>query len=192
MQKNLPRDVKIVHLHENFYHQGRVYNLRDVFRHVNEHYFDNKLSPREFSFSWSKSLASGEKRFTFGQFRPPNQILMNRDLDVNPHVVPEFFINAVFYHEVVHYRRYRDGLDYDHVVDFFVEELKHENAGDKFHFKKDFRQRNYPAIEEEIGEVIKKEMALARIRTDNYDKALEPLFQYIDQLMTGKRENEDT
>jgi len=97
--------------------------------------------------------------------------------------VPEFFINALFYHEIIHYRRFRNGLPYDHTTDFFIDELVFEQAGKTFHFSRHFFSKHLPEIE--------AEMELAKIQLCDYDKTLDPLFQYIDQIMTGKVKDDD-
>ena len=172
---------KVIHLLETFYHRGKAHNLRKAFQHINETYFDNKLSPSEVAFTWSTRLASRHKIFTFGRFETPNLILLNTTLD-SPKV-PGFFINALLYHEIIHYRRFRDGLPYDHTTDFFIDELGFEQAGKTFHFSRHFFSKHLPEIE--------AEMELAKIQLCDYDKTLEPLFQYIDQIMTGKVKDDD-
>ena len=142
-------DVRIIHHHENFYQIGHVHNLRGTFRYVNETYFDGKIKPSEIVFTWSTRLPGGEYRFFFGVFCPPNTILMNAKLDTP--VVPEFIINGVFYHELNHYVRFRDGLPYDHTVPFYIQDLDFKDTAKHFHYMRDFFREHLPEIYEEIG-----------------------------------------
>lgn len=173
-------DTKAIHLREWFYHTGRIHDLREAFDHVNRNHFGNKLKRSEVAFSWSTRLTGGAHKFIWGQFRAPNLILMNRKLDVS--VVPEFFINGVFHHELIHYTRFRDGLDFRHTVDFYVEVLDFGESGKKFWYGKEFFDRHFPEIQEELE--------LAKSGIEDVDKSMEPLFRYIDQIMTGKADSD--
>lgn len=174
--------AKLIHLREWFHHSGQCHDLRKAFERVNKIHFDNKLKRSEVAFSWYHGLSGGLKRFTFGQFRAPNLILINQKMDLP--VVPEFMINAILHHELIHYTRYRDGRDHRHTVDFYIDELGFEEAGKAFFWKKDFWEKNFPKIQEEIE--------LAKIKIEATDPSIKPLLDYIDHIMTGKIEKNES
>lgn len=169
-------NVKPIHLREWFYHTGQFHDLRKAFDRINKIQFDNQLNKNEVAFSWYSGLQSGPGRFIFGQFRAPNLVLINEKLDLG--VVPEFMIHAIFYHELIHYVRYRDGLDHRHTVAFYIDELNFEEAGKAYLWDRDFWNAHLPQIQEELE--------LAKIEVDETDPSLKPLFDYIDAIMTGK------
>ena len=170
-------NVKRIHLREWFHHTGRFHDLRRAFERVNKVQFDNQLKRSEVAFSWHHGLRGGS-RFIFGQFRTPNLILINQKLDLL--MVPEFIINAILHHELIHYTRYRDGRDHRHTVAFYMDELDFEKAGDAFFWHKDFFEKHLPEIKEELEP--------AKMKIDKTDPSLKPLYDYIDHIMTGKAE----
>lgn len=175
----LPRvalNAKPVHLREWFYHTGQVHDLRKAFERINKIQFDNQLKRGEAAFSWYRGLRMDPERFTYGQFRAPNLVLINEKLDLE--VVPEFFIHAIFYHELIHYTRYRDGRDHRHTVAFYIDELNFEEAGKAYIWDRDFLQEHLPRIQEALE--------LAKLKAAGLGPSLKPLFDYIDAIMTGK------
>jgi hypothetical protein len=178
--KEILVQTRRINLHEKYYRLGMVYDLEEAFGHVNRHYYDNRLLPDEMVFSWTTALNSGKKRFTFGQFRPPNTILMNASLDSK--IIPEFFINAVFYHEIIHYRLFRDGKKYGHTTDFYIEEWDFKEAGKDFHFTKRFMSEVLPEL--------KSELDRAKIGSEDYDQTLKPIMEYLSKIM-GDEDNDD-
>lgn len=167
--------IQIIHLREWFYHTGRVHDLRQIFDHVNEEYFEGKLKRSEVAFTWYR-LQSGDSQFMFGFFRKPYEVYINAALDTE--AVPVYFINAVFYHEMVHYIRYRDGLPSGHSVDFYRKELDFKDAGKAFHYRRGFFEQYLPEIRAELG--------LAAKAKEDGDEELEALFQKLEQILTGE------
>ncbi len=168
-------NVRLIHLREWFHHTGQFHDLRRAFERVNKVQFDNQLKRSEVAFSWHHGLRGGA-RFIFGQFRTPNLILINQKLDLL--AVPDFIINAILHHELIHYTRYRDGRDHRHTVAFYMDELDFEKAGDVFFWDKDFSEKHLPEIKEELE--------LAKMKMNETDPFLKPLYDYIDHIMTGK------
>ncbi|MCM8763764.1 MAG: SprT-like domain-containing protein [Candidatus Omnitrophica bacterium] len=87
-------------------YEGEVYNLREIFNFLNAKYFNNYITSkitfgRRFNSKRSRSIV-------FGNYNPEkNLIRINRALD--SHLVPEFFIRYIVFHEMLHAHMYLSG-----------------------------------------------------------------------------------
>lgn len=109
--------------------QGRFYNLDELYRGINEEYFDNRI---DLAITWYGQVNRRKRnKVTFGLYQDPLKLIkIHRILDKPHHFInrpyfPEFFVRFVIYHEMLH-----------HVVpSYYDEEGKH-----RIH-SKEFRKR---------------------------------------------------
>ncbi len=75
--------------------RGRIFDLRRLYRRLEENYFEDALDVRH--LSWSRQKA----RTNLGHYDPAHRaIVINRRLD-HP-LVPEYVVEFVLYHEMLH------------------------------------------------------------------------------------------
>ncbi|MCM8822683.1 MAG: SprT-like domain-containing protein [Candidatus Omnitrophica bacterium] len=116
-------------------YEGEVYNLREIFDFLNAKHFNNSITSkitfgRRFNNERSRSIV-------FGNYNPKkNLIRINRALD--SHLVPEFFVRYIVFHEMLHAHMYLSGSN---------------SPGHSKRFKK--KELSYPEIK--IAEKWKKE-----------------------------------
>ncbi len=82
------------------FHQGNVYNLKDLYDEVNRDYFDNKLN---LEITWfGKGNQLNRSRCTFGLYHDPLKLIkINRLLDSLS--FPKYILTYVIYHEMLHH-----------------------------------------------------------------------------------------
>lgn len=105
--------------------QGQVYNLKDIYDHLNHEYFDRELN---LHITWfGKQGFKPRSRLTFGLYHDPLKLIkINRFLD-SPKI-PDFVVSYVVYHEMLHKvcPSYVDekGVNHSHSDDFKRRELE--------------------------------------------------------------------
>ncbi len=113
----------------NLHTSGNVYNLNDIFEKLNKKYFNGSLTCR---ITFGRNYCNPRKRsIVFGSFNPQKNIIrINRALDSV--MVPEFFVEYIVFHEMLHARLYFSGIS--------AVSMKHS---------KNFRakEKNYPFLE---------------------------------------------
>lgn len=80
--------------------KGRVYDLDQIYDHLNREYFDHSLG---LYITWfGEKNKRSMRRITFGLYHDPLRLIkINRLLD-NKHF-PDYFVAYVIYHEMLHY-----------------------------------------------------------------------------------------
>lgn len=82
--------------------QGKVYNLQEHYDALNDEYFKGKLSLLITWFGKMLTRSSPRSRLTLGLFHDQLKLIkINRFLDADS--VPEFMLDYVIYHEMLHY-----------------------------------------------------------------------------------------
>jgi len=80
--------------------QGRVFNLRTIFRNLNAEYFGNRL-PR-YRIVWARKQKSRPKNgIVFGTIQEEDRIIRVHPL-LDRRFVPTWFLEYVVYHEMCH------------------------------------------------------------------------------------------
>lgn len=84
----------------NLYHQGNVYNIKQIYDELNEEYFRKRLN---LLITWfGKPNQKNRSRITFGLYHDPLKLIkIHRILDTPS--IPNYFISYVIYHEMLHY-----------------------------------------------------------------------------------------
>lgn len=92
LKKRPPRKV-------NLRAQGKFYNLHDIYRSVNEEYFQNRVRA---SITWgAKRPRRAVAKRTLGSYSSSNDLIrINPMLDSKK--VPRYFLELVVYHEMLH------------------------------------------------------------------------------------------
>lgn len=92
LKKRPPRKVKLRT-------QGKCYNLRDIYRSVNEEYFQGRVSA---SITWgAKRPRRAAAKRTLGSYSGSNDLIrINPVLDSKN--IPRYFFELVVYHEMLH------------------------------------------------------------------------------------------
>ena len=80
--------------------KGQYFDLEEIFKRVNGRYFESRL---KLSITWFKQKKPGfSSRVIFGQYHPLLRLIkINKMLD-SP-LVPDYFIDFVFFHEMLHH-----------------------------------------------------------------------------------------
>jgi len=79
---------------------GKFYNLKQVFDKINEQFFNGFLSSVNISFG-KRYYSKRHRSIVFGNYCPEtNLIRINRSLDSDS--VPEFFLEYIVFHEMLH------------------------------------------------------------------------------------------
>lgn len=104
--------------------KGKVYDLKEIFRVLNEKYFDKKL---DLYITWAKKPRYKKFRhITFGSYiKNLKLIKINKILDDEK--IPKYFIDFIVYHEMLHYIypvKMEDGKRKIHGEDFKKAEKK--------------------------------------------------------------------
>lgn len=100
--------------------EGDVYNLTEIFRHLNQIYFDEKIS--EPTISWS---ARKTYRILGHHDSTHETIIVSKSLDDKS--VPKYVVEYVVYHEMLHIfhpTEHRNGRRYNHTPQFRRDERK--------------------------------------------------------------------
>ena len=84
----------------NLRHEGRYFDLRDVFDRINARHFRNRL--RNYTVEWGRRRKQRPKAyFVFGTIQEEDRVIrINPSLD-QP-FVPMWFLEYVMYHEMLH------------------------------------------------------------------------------------------
>jgi hypothetical protein len=109
-------------------HEGKQYNILDVFHKVNKVYYESRYYAEDIIFAWEEM--PGCK--VLGYFRYPDLICLNPVLDQNN--IPEPVVEAVVYHEMIHLQRAHDGLPFGHSTEFYFEEALFKQYAEMFNF----------------------------------------------------------
>lgn len=89
IQQNLPFD-----------HEGRFFDLREIFDRINRRFFNNAL--RNYTICWGRRRRKAPVRyFVFGTIREDERIIRIHPL-LDAEFVPAWFIEYVVYHEMLH------------------------------------------------------------------------------------------
>lgn len=92
LKKQIPRNI-------NIQTQGKHYNLLDIYRFINEEYFEGKVSSPITWGSRRKRRLAGER--TLGSYCYHNHMIrINPILDTKN--VPRYFLEYIVYHEMLH------------------------------------------------------------------------------------------
>jgi len=79
--------------------QGKVFDLQEIYRQVNDEYFDAKLN---LSITWSGHPGRGAQyKRRLGSFDPKARLIKIHRLLDNASI-PGYFINFIVYHEMLH------------------------------------------------------------------------------------------
>ncbi len=80
-------------------HEGKYFNLYDIYRRLNKNYFDNKL---DLNITWGKrSSKTYVKKRQLGSYNKKDKLIrINPVLDNKK--VPDFYIEFIVYHEMLH------------------------------------------------------------------------------------------
>lgn len=93
---------------------GEVYDLREIFRHLNQIYFDGRIAEPTLSWSSRKTF-----RILGHHDSAHETIVVSRSLDSKP--VPKYVVEFVVYHEMLHIFHptiHRNGRRYNHTPAF--------------------------------------------------------------------------
>lgn len=94
--------------------QGRVYDLKKIYQHINHEYFEQPLGLHITWFGERRRRVCN--RLTFGLYHDPLRLIkINRLLDNKN--FPDYFVAYVIYHEMLHYvcPTYVDENGYKHI-----------------------------------------------------------------------------
>lgn len=85
---------------QKLYSQGNIYDLQQIYKDLNEEYFDCKLS---LYITWfGKPIPKNRSRVTFGLYHDPLRLIkINKILDSPAY--PDYLVSYVVYHEMVHH-----------------------------------------------------------------------------------------
>jgi hypothetical protein len=84
----------------SFGEQGRFFNLRQIFRKLNERYFNNRL--RGYSITWGRKRRQRPKDYiVFGTIQEDDRVIRIHPL-LDRSLVPTWFLEYVIYHEMCH------------------------------------------------------------------------------------------
>lgn len=86
--------------HLNLRHEGRYFDLREIFDEINARYFRGKL--RNYEVNWGRRRKHRPKEcFVFGTIQEEDRVIrINPSLD-QP-FVPRWFLKYILYHEMLH------------------------------------------------------------------------------------------
>lgn len=86
--------------HLNLQHEGRYFDLQEMFDRLNARYFRNRL--RGYKVQWGRRRRQRPKEyFIFGTIQEEDRVIrINPQLD-QP-FVPRWFLNYILYHEMLH------------------------------------------------------------------------------------------
>ena len=89
MQRQLP-----------FAHEGRYFNLKEIFHKLNARYFRNRL--RDYTITWGRKRKERPREyFVFGSIQEEDRIIRIHPL-LDARFVPRWFLEYVIYHEMLH------------------------------------------------------------------------------------------
>lgn len=89
MQRQLP-----------FAHEGRFFDLKEIFTKINAKYFRNRL--RAYTITWGrKRKVRPREYFVFGSIQEEDKIIRIHPL-LDARFVPRWFLEYVIYHEMLH------------------------------------------------------------------------------------------
>lgn len=78
--------------------QGRYYDLKEIFRELNQRYFDNAI---DVAISWGRDCGRNTRSIRFGGYYPNEQLIR-----IHPRLdqafVPAFVVRYIVYHEMLH------------------------------------------------------------------------------------------
>lgn len=110
--------------------QGDVYDLEEIYRRLNDRYFDNSVTA---AITWGRKPAASRKRgrpkrrrsIRFGTYsQAENLIRIHPALD--RHCVPDYFVEFIVYHEMLHgvvkFNKTPSGRNAFHTKEFRVRE----------------------------------------------------------------------
>jgi hypothetical protein len=81
--------------------QGKVFNLRTVFRNLNAEYFNNRF-PARYRIVWARKTKGRPKnQIVFGYIQEEDRIIKIHPL-LDRRFVPTWFLEYVVYHEMCH------------------------------------------------------------------------------------------
>lgn len=81
-------------------HEGRYFDLREIFDRLNRRYFRNRL--RDYSVVWGRRRKQRPKEyFIFGTIQEDDRVIRINPLLDQP-FVPRWFMEYVMYHEMLH------------------------------------------------------------------------------------------
>lgn len=101
IDNNLRRMDYSAQLNPNkLYSVGNVYNLNEIYREINEEYFDGRL---DLKITWfGKIYQRGRTRAVLGLYQDNLKLIkIHRRLD--SHAVPEYLVRFIVYHEMLHH-----------------------------------------------------------------------------------------
>ena len=83
-----------------FQHEGRYFDLRDIFDKINGRYFNDAL--QDYTITWGRRRRlAPENYFVFGTIQEEDRIIrIHPRLDAD--FVPKWFLEYVVYHEMLH------------------------------------------------------------------------------------------
>ena len=86
--------------HLNLHHEGRCFDLREIFERVNARHFRGRL--RGYKVVWGRRRKERPKEyFIFGSIQEEDRVIRIHPLLDQP-FVPRWFLQYVLYHEMLH------------------------------------------------------------------------------------------
>jgi len=117
---------------------GTFYDLKEIYRDVNNEYFDNSLNLK---ITWfGQSSRRRRRRITFGQYEEALKLVKVHRLLDNPSI-PEYLLAFIVYHEMVH-----------HVCPAYIDEAGIHRVHSKEFKAKERQFRHYDIAKEWIAE----------------------------------------
>lgn len=99
-KRKLARPTLPMQRHLHLQHEGRCFDLRRVFAHVNERHFRGRL--RGYRVIWGRRRRERPKEyFIFGSIQEEDRVIRIHPLLDQP-FVPRWFLEYVLYHEMLH------------------------------------------------------------------------------------------
>jgi predicted metal-dependent hydrolase len=119
--------------------QGKVFDLQEIYRQINQEYFDARL---DLLITWSGNpgkMAQFKRRL--GSFDPNTRLIKIHRLLDNA-CVPEYFINFIVYHEMLHHvfppKKGKKSRRYVHHAVF----KNHEKQFQEYHLAQEWIKKN--------------------------------------------------
>lgn len=99
-KRKLARPTLPMQRHLNFRHEGRYFNLRQIFDRINERHFRGRL--RGYKVVWGHRRRQRPREyFIFGTIQEEDRVIRIHPLLDQP-FVPRWFLEYVLYHEMLH------------------------------------------------------------------------------------------
>ena len=99
-KRKVSRPTLPMQRHLNLHHEGRCFDLREIFERVNARHFRGRL--RGYKVVWGRRRKERPKEyFIFGSIQEEDRVIRIHPLLDQP-FVPRWFLEYVLYHEMLH------------------------------------------------------------------------------------------